>query len=216
MKKEEELNWIGGKDDFDLILQGDKKLDNDLTNIALQFFKQIVVSAQKYKDVETGKIGLVDTGDLTNEKNFRSKLIDDGVEIYMLYYALFLDQGVQGVIDNSNAPNSPYKFKNFGMPEAVRKKMIKYVQRNKSLLKDETKSGYGKLGLENKASDKPDKKDINEMEAQRMIYLIKAYGIKETAFIRTAWKQATKDVKPIIKKAALDKIKFFILNTQNK
>lgn len=217
MKKDDDLKWTGGSDDFELISKGDKLFKDKLNNIGLQFFLNVVESAQTYTDKETGKVGLVDTGAMTNEKNYKAKIIQSGstseIELYMLFYSRFIDQGVQGVFDNTNAPNSPYKFKTLGMPEKVRKKFINYVKRNKQRITDTTKTGSGKIGLEVKASDRPNKKDINEKEADQLIYLIKAFGIKETKFIRNAWKKTIKDVDPQLREAALQRLKFIFLKS---
>ncbi len=65
---------------------------------------------------------------------------------------------------------------------------------------DTSKVSYGKIGLEGKSKDTPNQAEINQKEAERIIYLIKAYGIKTTNFINDAWKQWVKDLGPELPK----------------
>lgn len=46
------------------------------------------------------------------------------------YYYDYVDKGVQGVYDQTKAPNSKYKFKNLGVPKKMWKSFLSYVARS--------------------------------------------------------------------------------------
>lgn len=59
------------------------------------------------------------------------ELIRGGVSVKVITtqeYADYVDKGVRGV-KNNEAPNSPYKFKNLGVPKAMWKSFAKYAAR---------------------------------------------------------------------------------------
>jgi len=102
------------------------------------------------------------------------------LDIYLPYYAKFVDKGVKGVLDDSNSPNSPYQFKNFGMSEDGRKNLKKYISQAKKRI---TASDVSKF----KSTKQEDKnKNIADTRLNTLIYLIKAYGIKTTNFYSNA------------------------------
>jgi len=212
MSREEDWTWLGGSDEFTLLQQSDKLFKNELNRIGTDFFKKMAQNAQRKR--------VVDTGDMISDNNFRTRIIDRGadseIEFYMLFYTLFVDAGVQGVKDNKNAPDSPYKYKNLGMPEEAIKKLTAWVSRNKSIVADKSKTRKIRLGLEKKAENPETEnvQDINEKEARRVAYLIKAFGIKKTNIITDAWNDTIKDLPADLQQAVLNKMTFLIIGGQ--
>jgi hypothetical protein len=175
-----------GSEDFNLV----DISENRFKDIAGKFFLQIQKSATKNNVVASGR--------MLSDENFKYTITPkpDGstiIDLFMIYYADFVNQGVQGVKSNVNAPRSPYKFKNLGMSASGRKSILEYITSGKAKVTDVTKTKYGKVGIERKSKETPSQEEINQREAERMIYLIKAFGIKETNFIREAWNEFKKE-----------------------
>ena len=96
------------------------------------------------------------------------------------YYAKFVDKGVKGALDESNAPQSPYKFKNtYKMSKEGRESIKRWLSSAKGKVKTTDVKKYGAQGVEKKF------KRISELDrgVNRTIFLIKAYGIKTRDFI---------------------------------
>ena len=98
--------------------------------------------------------GVVGSGDLLS--NMIPEIIDEnGASIFrlrMLDYYDYPNQGVKGVNSSSNAPNSPYQYKNYGMPASGRASLKKYIQSGKakitSVMKDKALGKGGeKIGV---------------------------------------------------------------------
>lgn len=170
----EGFKWTGGSDEFNIAGQN---IENSLEGLADTLILNIAESARSK--------GLIASGSLIDSKNFKRVIKTDDnkqvLEIYMNYYADYINQGVQGVVKNSNAPTSPYKFKNFGMSEDGRKNIIKYIQSGKAKVRNVK---YTKQGLERKA--KPNRKTNIEKQADALIGIIKAVGIKRTDYLDEA------------------------------
>lgn len=111
------------------------------------------------------------------------EVVEDGNKISLnisyAYYAKFVDEGVKGVKSSRNAPNSPYKFKNYGMSADGRESIKRWLSTAKAKVRSKDVKKYGAVGTERKF------KKISETE-QRLkdvIYNIKAFGIKPRNFI---------------------------------
>lgn len=175
-----------GSEDFDLV-----NISQDrFKNIAGNFFLKIQKSATDNNVVASGR--------MISDDNFKFTITPkpDGstvIDLFMVYYADYVNKGVQGVKSSTNAPGSPYKFKNFGMSADGRKSILEYITSGKAKITDISKTKYGKVGIERKSKETPSQAEINQREAEKMIYLIKAYGIKTTNFINEAWDQFKKD-----------------------
>ena len=101
------------------------------------------------------------------------------LNISYAYYAKFVDEGVKGVKSSRNAPNSPYKFKNYGMSADGRESIKRWLSTAKAKVRSKDVQKYGAVRTEGKF------KKISESE-QRLnttIYNIKKYGIKTRNFI---------------------------------
>jgi hypothetical protein len=179
----EGFKWTGGSDEFNLT-EG-QAIDNELQRLGQELQLNIAESVRAK--------GLVASGSLISDNNFVFKFGSEGekktMELYMNYYADFINQGVQGVVKQSNAPGSPYKFKSFGMSADGRKNIIKYIQSRKDKVRNVK---YAKEGLERKV--KTSKKSDIEKQADALIGIIKAVGIKRTDYLDEAVAKTFKDV----------------------
>jgi hypothetical protein len=95
------------------------------------------------------------------------------------YYAKFVDRGVKGVKSSRNAPDSPYKFKNYGMSAEGRASLKKWLSSAKAKVSSRDVKKYGAVRTEKKF------KKISEADSKlnTLIYNIKKYGIKKRNFI---------------------------------
>ncbi len=188
------LTDLGGSSEYNLAEV--KAFDNNLEVLAGKFFLRVTERAKA--------LGLINTGRMLSDDNLKSTITRSAdtttLDMFMTYYADFVNEGVKGVKSSRNAPNSPYQFKNFGMSEDGRKSILRSVTEGKLKASDQSKVRYGKIGLEGKSQDTPNQEEINQREAEQIIYLIKAYGIKTTNFINDAWKQWVKDLGPELPK----------------
>jgi len=193
------LSLIGGSDDFTLGASGISRL------IGL-FQERIAIEAKASQVINTGR--------MLSDENFKQTITESGgittIDLFMAYYADFVNQGVKGVDDDSNAPNSPYQFKNYGMSEEGRKSILNSVVAGKMKIADTSKTKYGKIGLEAKGKDTPNQDEINQQEANQLIYLIKAFGIKETGFIDRAFKLFKDDAVDVVSDFVGKKVLFTI------
>lgn len=127
---------------------------------------------------------LVSSGNM--EKQLTFELDSEGDEsrvlnIYVPYYAKFVDKGVKGVKSSKNAPSSPYQFKNFGMSDSGRKSIRDAIAKGKMKVRVSDVKKYGAVGYENK--NVKHKGGIIDEQLKQAIFLIKKYGIKTTNFI---------------------------------
>lgn len=190
MSNDADLSFIDTKGDDDFDLGGAKGIEL----IAGMFLEKVQAKARDKQ--------VINTGAMISDDNFKFEVNTDGdlteLELFLIYYADFVNRGVKGVKSSRNAPNSPYQYKNLGMPEAGRKSILRAVTEGKIKISDESKARYGRIGLERKAQKTPNQAEINEREANRIAYLIKAFGIKTTNFIDDAWDEWKNDIAPIL------------------
>ena len=171
-------------------LEGDFNLEDnkviDLKDATLSFFDKyaaiylqaISESIKKNKVVGSGKM----------LKGIDPQISKDGstMRIYMANYYDFVNKGVKGVKNYKNAPESPYKYKNYGMNAEGRASIKDYIQSGRAKISVATKkSTTNAVELEKK------KISLIDLKTNTLIYLIKKYGIKTTNF----FDEATQSVK---------------------
>ena len=187
--KLDEWNWIGGEE-YNWANYGDA-----ISKVAESFTKNIAERAKLHQ--------VIDTGAMIRDLEFKRMITDEKVivEIFMNYYSDYVNQGVKGWGDDSNAPNSEYQYKSLGMPKEARKKIMNRLKRQGAILSDKSKKK--KVGLEKKGEPlkKKIKKSILEKKADRVVYLIKRFGIKETHFIDEAFNDTIEQCSDIIEAA---------------
>lgn len=125
--------------------------------------------------------GIVASGDIERDLTFYLEEGTDTATLYIKYpeYAKFVDRGVKGVRSSKNAPDSPYKFKNYGMSAEGRASLKKWLTSGKAKVSSRDVQKYGAVRTEKKF------KKISEADSKlnTLIYNIKKYGIKKRNFI---------------------------------
>ena len=124
---------------------------------------------------------IVASGDIERDLTF---YLEEGTDTATLfieypYYAKFVDRGVKGVKSSRNAPDSPFKFKNYGMSAEGRASLKKWLSSAKAKVSSRDVQKYGAVRTEKKF------KKISEADSKlnTLIYNIKKYGIKKRNFI---------------------------------
>lgn len=115
------------------------------------------------------------------------------LQVRVLDYYDFVNEGVRGVNSSKNAPGSPYKFKNFGMNQEGRKSIKDYIQSGLSKVRNTEGDKARGIGLERKGVSFKKKKSIIDKQVDSMIWGIKAFGIKRTNYFNDAFKEVFKD-----------------------
>ena len=168
---------------------GDNKVIN-LSDVTLSFFERYSAIYVKAIAESINKNEVVASGKML--KGVDPEVSKDGntLRIYMANYYDFVNKGVKGVDKSSkNAPNSPYKYKTYGMSESGRKSIKQYIQSGKAKIKIATKkSTVNAVGLEKK------KVSLLDLKTDALVYLIKKYGIKTTNFFDEATEQVEKEM----------------------
>ena len=134
------------------------------------------------------KYNLIGKGNLVSQKGYRVNRTDQDnitiIEIFMINYGMFQNKGVKGVDSISNAPNSPYQFKTYGMPKSAIDGIAASIRSGKRMTRN-VKSK--KVGLEKKSKSET---DSVMSEAKRIAYMIKKYGIKTKPFFTEAFEKS--------------------------
>jgi len=154
---------------------------NVLEHIGEFFIQNLGKRANQKKVVASGK--------LFTDSSF--KIVgDDTLQIYMPDYFDYPNEGVKGVKSSSNAPGSPYQFKNYGMSADGRKSIRDYIRSGRAKIKTVVKSKDKALGigLEKK------KLSLLEVQTNQLIYMINRQGIKKTDYFNLALNDTLKDV----------------------
>ena len=119
------------------------------------------------------------------------------LRIRLLDYFDFINEGVKGVNSSSNAPTSPYQFKNYGVPESMRVSLKEYIQSGKAkVFNVQSDKAYG-IGYERKGRRLTEE----DTKVNTLGYLIKAFGIKGSKYFTRAFNDAFKDFETIITEA---------------
>jgi len=159
---------------------GDNKVI-DLNDVTLSFFERYSAIYVKAIAESINNKGVVASGKML--KGVDPEVSKDGntLRIYMANYYDFVNKGVKGVDSSKNAPNSPYKYKTYGMSEEGRKSIKQYIQSGKAKIKVATrKNTVNAVGKEKK------KVSLLDLKTDALVYLIKKYGIKTTNFFDEA------------------------------
>lgn len=133
--------------------------------------------------------GVVASGELLSKAKYKISKDGSVMEIYVPDYFDYPNQGVKGVKSSKNAPKSPYQYKNYGMNEAGRRSIKKYIQAGHAKIKTVQKNNDKALGIGR------EKKHLSLIDTQtnQLIYLIKRYGIKATHYFTDALNETFKD-----------------------
>jgi hypothetical protein len=158
-----------------------------LEQYAEEFLKNISYFANNKK--------VVSSGDLINsmvpeiiEGNgsivFRLKMID--------YYD-FPNEGVKGLRSSKNAPKSPYRYRNYGVPQSMKDSLKKYIQSGKAKITSVMNDKALGKGGERKGLRFAGKKTLIDTQVATLGYLIKRFGIKSTNYFTDAFNKTFED-----------------------
>jgi hypothetical protein len=138
--------------------------------------------------------GVVGSGDLLSSM-VPEITEDNGVTTFrlrMLDYYDYPNEGVKGVNSFSNAPGSPYQYRNYGMSSEGRASLKKYILSGKAKItsvKNDKALGKGgeKIGVAFS-----NKKALIDQQVDTLAYLIKRFGIKKTNYFTDAFNKTFK------------------------
>lgn len=156
-------------------------VDSLMAQYAEEFLKNISYYANKMKVIGSGEMLNSMEPEIVQENGattFRLKMVD--------YYD-YPNLGVRGKGSTQNAPSSPYKYKNYGVPESMKASLEKYILSGKAKISSVRNDKALGVGLERKAVKNMDKKSLIETQVDTMGYLIKKYGIKATNYFSLAF-----------------------------
>lgn len=156
-------------------------IDSLMAQYAEEFLKNISYYANKMKVVGSGEMLNSMEPEIVQENGattFRLKMVD--------YYD-YPNLGVRGKGSTQNAPSSPYKYKNYGVPESMKASLKKYILSGKAKITSVRNDKALGVGLERKAVKNMDKKSLIDTQVDTMGYLIKKYGIKATKYFSLAF-----------------------------
>ena len=125
------------------------------------------------------------------------------LRIKLLDYYDFPNEGVKGVRSSRNAPNSPYKYKNYGVPDSMKQSLREYIQSGKAKISSVTNDKARGIGFESKYSkiSKAGKASLIDRQVATLGYLIKAFGIKTTNYFTDSFDATFKDFEVTITEA---------------
>jgi hypothetical protein len=141
---------------------------------------------------------IVSTGSLA--KNIEVNELENGVEILMPDYWDYVNQGVKGVASTKNAPDSKYKFKNYGMNDEGRASIRNYISSGKAKIRNV------KVAVKSEKR----KKSLIDLQTDNLIYLIKKYGIKKTSYFTDSFNKVFANFQEEMAKAYGEDIKYNI------
>lgn len=138
--------------------------------------------------------GVVGSGDLLSSM-VPELTEENGVDIFrlrMLDYYDYPNEGVKGVDSSSNAPGSPYQYRNYGMSSEGRDSLKKYILSGKAKItsvRNDKALGKGgeKIGVAFSKS-----KSLIDQQVDTLAYLIKRFGIKKTNYFTDAFNKTFK------------------------
>ena len=130
---------------------------------------------------------VVAKGKILTDATFRIE--GDTMQILVPDYFDYPNEGVKGVKSSTNAPNSPYKFKTFGMSAEGLKSIREYIRSGHAKIKTVVKTKDKALGIGR------EKKHLSLLDVQTntLAYMIKRQGIKATHYFTDALKETFKD-----------------------
>jgi hypothetical protein len=137
--------------------------------------------------------GVVGSGDLLDSM-IPELTEENGIDIFrlrMLDYYDYPNEGVKGVNSSSNAPGSPYQYRNYGMSSEGRASLKKYILSGKAKITSvRNDKALGKGG--EKIGVAFDNKTLIDKQVDTLAYLIKRFGIKKTNYFTDAFNKTFK------------------------
>jgi len=132
--------------------------------------------------------GVVGSGDLLSSM-IPEITKDNGFDTFrlrMFDYYDYPNEGVKGVDSSSNAPGSPYQYKNYGMSTEGRASLKQYILSGKAKIQSvKNDKALGKGG--EKIGVSFDNKTLIDKQVDTLAFLIKKFGIKKTNYFTDAF-----------------------------
>lgn len=177
------LNNVGsGKDEFQLFVA-----ENILQQYGAEFKAKLEQLMKQRQVFASGKLA----------DSVNPVVIEEGenmtLQIRLLDYYDYPNQGVKGVKSSRNAPRSPYKYKNYGMNQEGRASIKQYILSGKAKVSSVRNDKAAGIGGERKGISQNPKKSLIDKQTDQLIYMIKKYGIKATNYFTDAFKETMKD-----------------------
>jgi len=158
-----------------------------LEQYAAEFLKNISYYANNKK--------VVSSGDLL--KNMIPEIVEGNGSIVfrlkMIDYYDFPNEGVKGLRSLKNAPKSPYKYRNYGVPQSMKDSLKKYIQSGKAKITSVMNDKALGKGGERKGLRFAGKKTLIDTQVATLGYLIKRFGIKSTNYFTDAFNKTFED-----------------------
>jgi len=117
------------------------------------------------------------------------------LQIKVLDYFDYPNEGVKGVKPSGRAANSPYQFKHYKMDPVGRERIREYIRSGRAKVRNTKRDKARGIGLERKGIS------LEDSKVNTMIYLIKRFGIKKTNYFNAAIKDTFKDFEIIMSEA---------------
>jgi hypothetical protein len=164
-----------GKSDYSI----EDTANIDLNNPTLALFFEYTEIFQKEIRQQIKDKNITSSGQLADNIDVVANEDGTGVFINMIDYYDFVNKGVKGVNSSKNAPNSPYKYKTYGMPESARKGLKTYINSGKASIRV-VNSKKTTIAAEQK------RESLIDTKVNQLVYNIKKYGIKTTGYLDNA------------------------------
>lgn len=164
-----------GKTDYSI----DDTASIDLDNPTLALFFEYTEIFQKEIREQLKNKNITSSGQLADNIDVVANDNGTGVFINMIDYYDFVNKGVKGVNSSKNAPNSPYKYKTYGMPESARKGLKQYINSGKKSIRV-VNIKKTTIAAEQK------RESLIDLKVNQLVYNIKKYGIKTTGYLDNA------------------------------
>lgn len=185
-QSEAALKGVGTKGEFQLLVA-----ENVLEQYGAEFKAKIGELMNQRQVVGSGK--LLDS--------ITPIIIEEGpnmtLQIRLLDYYDYPNQGVRGIDFSKNAPRSPYSYKKskgyYAISEEGRASIKQYILSGKAKVRAVRSDKAAGIGLERKGISQKPKKSLIDKQTDQLIYNIRKYGIKATNYFTDAFKDTMKD-----------------------
>lgn len=171
---------------------GDNITEFSVVNTALEQYAEVFLKNISYFANNKKVVG---SGDLLN--NMIPEIIEsNGSVVFRLHmndYYDFPNEGVKGLKSSTNAPKSPYRYRNYGVPQSMKDSLKKYIQSGKAKMTSVIKDKALGKGGEKKGLSFSGKKTLIDTQVATLGYLIKRFGIKSTNYFTDAFNKTFED-----------------------
>lgn len=188
--------------DYKFDVQGDDRVSFGIVNGVLEqygaAFKDALGKKMNVKQVVgSGRLFDSITPEVTQAPNVEL------LQIRLLDYYDYPNEGVKGFKSSRNAPKSPYQYKNAGVPESMKLSLREYIQSGKAKISTTGNDKARGIGFESKYSkiSQAGKSTLIDRQVATLGYLIKAYGIKATNYFTESFDEVFKDFEVVISEA---------------